>query len=97
MEDTGLITYETVTEILEKNDYHGFTVKRIKENRQAHTFVSIKWYAIDIVVDTLKLNGENIVVKITMDGNELEGIEDFERRMKDIGIIHRNKRKKEGL
>ena len=95
MENTDFIKYDTIKEFLEKNDYYGLTVGRVSQNRLRHTFASIKWYTVDITVDTLKLNGENIVIQIKINGEEANGMDDFRKRIAGIGKIHARKRKQE--
>lgn len=95
MTDNDFIKYETIKELLEKNSYYGLTVGRVSKNRLRHTFASIKWYTIDITVDTLKLNGENIVIQIKFDGEEANGMEDFKARISEIGKHHARRRKQD--
>lgn len=97
MDKSEFIKYETVREILENNNYFGFTVGRIGGNRSRlrHTFVSVKWYTIDIDVETLKFEGDNIVVGIKIDGDEIYGLENFRRRIGGIGKAHAVKRRQE--
>jgi hypothetical protein len=95
MNNTDFIKYNTIKEFLEKNDYYGLTVGKVSKNRLRRTFASIKWYTVDITVDTLRLNGENIVIQIKIDGEEANGMEDFRKRIAGIGKIHAQKRKQE--
>ena len=95
MENTDFIKYDTIKEFLEKNDYYGLTVGRVSQNRLRRTFASTKWYTVDITVDTLKLNGENIVIQIKINEEEANGMDDFRKRIAGIGKIHAQKRKQE--
>ncbi len=95
MTDSDFIKYETIKELLENNGYYGLTIGRVSKNRLRHTFASIRWYTIDITVDTLKLNGENIVIQIKFDGEEANGMGDFKKRIAGIGKVHAQKRKQE--
>ena len=93
MDTTGFIKYADIVKVLEDNAYHGFTASRVSKNRIRRTFVSYKWYTIDITVETLKLEGENIVIKIEFNGEEVNGVEDFRRRLAEISRVHRENRK----
>ena len=93
MDTTGFIKYADIVKVLEDNAYHGFTASRVSKNRIRRTFVSYKWYTIDITVEALKLEGENIVIKIEFNGEEVNGVEDFRRRLAEISRVHRENRK----
>lgn len=94
MDKSQFIKYETVKEILEQNEYYGLTVGIVgKRTRLKRKFASIKWYTIDIEVETLKLEGENIVIGIKVDGEDVYGLENFKRRIGGIGKAHATKRK----
>ena len=93
MDTTGFIKYTDIMKVLEDNTYHGFTASRVSKNRIRRTFISYKWYTIDIAVETLKLEGENIVIKIEFNGEEVNGVEDFKKRIARIGEAHRKIRK----
>ena len=93
MDATGFIKYADIVKVLEDNAYHGFTASRVSKNRIRRTFVSYKWYTIDITVETLKLEGENIVIKIEFNGEEVNGVDDFKGRIARISGIHREIRK----
>jgi hypothetical protein len=95
MDTTGFIKYTDILKTLEDNAYRGFTASRVSKNRIRRTFVSYKWYTIDIAVETLKLEGENIVIKIEFNGEEVNGVEDFRRRIEGISRVHSQKRKQE--
>lgn len=95
MDTTGFIKYTDIVKVLEDNAYHGFTASRVSKNRIRRTFISYKWYTVDIAVETLKLDGENIVIKIEFNGEEINGVEDFKRRIARISNIHREIRKQE--
>jgi hypothetical protein len=93
MDTTGFIKYTDILKTLEDNAYCGFTASRVSKNRIKRTFVSYKWYTIDIAVETLKLEGESIVIKIEFNGEEVNGVEDFRRRLAEISRVHRENRK----
>lgn len=93
MDITGFIKYTDIVKTLEDNAYRGFTAGRVSKNRIRRTFISYKWYTIEITVETLKLEGENIVIKIEFNGEEVNGVEDFRRRLARISGIHREIRK----
>jgi hypothetical protein len=93
MKETEFINYSTIRKILENNDYYGHTVDRVSKNRLSVTFVSVKWYTVDITVDTLKLNDERIVIQIKIDEEETNGMDDFTKRIEEIGKLHARKRK----
>ena len=93
MDTTGFIKYTDILKTLEDNAYRGFTAKRVSKNRIRRTFISYKWYTIEIAVETLKLEGENIVIKIEFNGEEVNGVEDFKGRIARISGIHREIRK----
>jgi hypothetical protein len=95
MDTTGFIKYTDIVKVLEDNTYHGFIVRRVSKNRIRRTFVSYKWYTVDIAVETLRLEGENIVIKIEFNGEEVNGVEDFRKRIEGIGKVHSQKRKQE--
>lgn len=91
MEESGLVKYNAVLEILEDASFFGFTAHREDNGRRiVHTFKSIKWYRTDIEVTTLKLEpdkfgSEQIVLKIKINGDEIEGIGDFRNRIRTLG------------
>jgi hypothetical protein len=93
MDKSSFIKYKTIVKLLEDNSYYGFTVGRTGQHRMKHTFVSVKWYTIDIVVEALRLEGEDIVIGIKIDGEEVNGMEAFKERIGRIGKIHAQKRK----
>ena len=93
MDATGFIKYTDIVKTLEDNAYSGFTAKRVSKNRIRRTFISYKWYTIEITVETLKLEGENIVIKIEFNGEEVNGVEDFRKRLEEISRVHRENRK----
>ena len=95
MDKTTFVKYDEVVKVLQENDYYGLLVKRLDKQRRrmVHTFASIKWYTIDIEVETLKLDGENIVIGIKFDGEEVNGIDNFKRRIAGISRTHGEKRK----
>ena len=94
MEKEGFITYPEIVKILENNDYSGFTASR-NGNKYKTTFVSVKWYTIDIAVESLKLNGERIVYGIEFNGEKLEDYEAFTKRLRGISKEHRDNRIKQ--
>ena len=95
MDKTEFVKYDDVVKILNENDYYGLIVKRLDKQRRRmiHTFSSIKWYTIDIEVESLKLDGEKIVIGIKFDGEEINGIDNFKRRIKGVSGAHAAKRK----
>ena len=59
------MNFEQITNILEKYKFYGFTVKRHEGNMKlTYTFHSVPYYAVNIVVDTIRLNKEKIVAKV---------------------------------
>ena len=95
MSKPEFVKYDDVVKLLAENDYYGLTVKRLDNQRRRlkHTFGSIRWYTIDIEVETLKVDGDNIVIGIKFDGEEINGIDSFKRRIGEIGKAHAAKRK----
>jgi len=98
MDKEGFIKYADVVKLLEDNDYYGLTVKRIGKHgtRLKYKFVSIKWYTIDIEVETLRLDGDKIIVGITFDGEEINGFNAFKDKFNGIRKMHSEKRKTTG-
>lgn len=96
MDTTNLIKYTTIKELLNDTDYLPHIVKRVNKHTLKRTFFSVKWYTIDITVETIKINGDEIVIKIIVDGYECNGMDDFRRRINDINRIHKEKRKQTG-
>ena len=95
MEKKGFVTYPEIVKILEGNDYRGFTVSRKGTNKYRTTFISVKWYTIDITVESLNLNGEKIVYGIEFNGEKLEDYETFTKRLRGISKEHRDNRKRQ--
>jgi Ribonuclease G/E len=96
MDTTNLIKYTTVKELLNDIDYLPHIIKRVNKHTLKRTFFSIKWYTIDIIVETIKIDCNEIVIKIIIDGYECNGMDDFRRRINDINRIHKEKRKQTG-
>ena len=96
MDTTNLIKYTTIKEMLNDSDYLPHIVKRVNKHTLKRTFLSIKWYTIDIIVETIKIDNNEIVIKIMVDGYECNGMDDFRRRIDDINRIHKEKRKQTG-
>ena len=102
MEDSGFIKYDTVREILEDSDFFGFTAKREDNGRRiTYRFKSVKWYRTDIIVTVLKLEpdkplSEKIVIGIKFNGEDVEGIGDFRKRIKELGKSHEAAKKQKG-
>ena len=102
MEDSGFIKYDTVREILENSDFFGFTAKREDNGRRiVYRFKSVKWYRTDIAVTVLKLEpdkplSEKIVIGIKFNGEDVEGIGDFRKRIKELGNSHGSAKKQKG-
>lgn len=94
MEKEGFVTYPEIVKILENNDYRGFTASR-NGNKYKTTFVSVKWYTIDITVESLNLNCEKIVYGIEFNGEKLEDYETFTKRLRGISKEHRDNRKQQ--
>ena len=94
MEKEGFVTYPEIVKILENNDYRGFTASR-NGNKYKTTFVSVKWYTIDITVESLKLDGVRIVSGIEFNGEKLENYEAFTKRLRGISKEHRDNRIKQ--
>ena len=82
--------------MLNDSDYLPHIVKRVNKHTLKRTFLSIKWYTIDIIVETIKIDNNEIVIKIMVDGYECNGMDDFRRRIDDINRIHKEKRKQTG-
>ena len=96
MNDNKFIKYETIANILNKNGYYGLTVSRINDHSLRRKFSSIKWYTIDIVIESIKLKNEGeIVSKIIVNGEETNGMDNFKRRIEGLGRLHAQKRKQE--
>jgi hypothetical protein len=95
MEKEGFVTYPEIVKILEDNDYRGFTVSRKGTNKYRTTFISVKWYTIDITVESLKLDGVRIVSGIEFNGEKLENYEAFTKRLRGISKEHRENRIKQ--
>lgn len=95
MDTSAFVKYEDIVKLLQENDYYGLTVKRLDSSRLRHkiTFASIKWYTIDIEVQTLKLDGDRIVVGTWIDGKETDGFDNFRKGLREIGKAHAAKRK----
>lgn len=57
--------YEEIKELLAQRGFFNFTAKRDKNNRHVtYTYHSIVYYAVNIVVDTIKLDKERIVTRV---------------------------------
>ena len=95
MDTSGFIKYDIILKLLDENDYFGFKVGRIgkRGTRLRYTFASVKWYTIDIEVEVLKLEGERIVTGIKFDNEEVNGLDNFRRRIGDVSKIHAQRRK----
>ena len=98
MNKESFIKYADVVKLLEENDYYGLTVKRIGKHgtRLKYKFASIKWYTIDIEVETLMLEGEKIIVGITFNGEEINGFKAFKDKFNGIRKMHAEMRKATG-
>lgn len=95
MKNKGLIKFSDLRKELEDKSYYGLTVKRIGTHGTRHktTFASVKWYTIDITVETLKIDGEKIVIGIEFNEEKLENYESFRKRIGAIGKEHATIRK----
>ena len=102
MEDSGFIKYDTVKEILEDASFFGFTASREDGGRRiTYHFKSVKWYRTNISVTVLKLEpgkplSEKIVIGIKFNGEDVEGIGDFRKRVEELGKSHEAAKKQKG-
>lgn len=85
--------FEKVREILEKNDFFGFTCKR-KNGRLTYTYKSIRHHCVKISVVTAKLQpteiqSPKIVLNISVNGRNLDGFNEFINTMNNLGSIHK--------
>jgi len=99
MDKSAFVKYEDMVKLLEENSYYGLTVKRVdnKHRRFIRKFASIKWYTIDIEVETLKIDGDNIIIGTKFNGEEINGFDNFRRKLACIGREHHQRKKQEGL
>ena len=81
-----LIKYKDTEKVLIENGFFASKVGGKRGTRLTHTFWSIRWYAIEFKVITLKIEGTWIVIGITMNGEELEG---WEKLISSLENIHK--------
>jgi hypothetical protein len=101
MEEAGFVKYETVLAILKDAGFFGFTAHREAEGRRVvYSFRSVKWYRTKITVTILKLEpkkigSKKIVIGIDINGENINGIGDFQARIRNLGNKNaRNKQQK---
>ena len=92
------MNFEHIKNILQRYNFYGFTVRR-GENVMSHTFHSISYYTVTIVVDVIKFNKERIVSKVRIGHIEINDEKELIPTLNGIGKIHHrilygNKKKK---
>ena len=99
MEDTGFIKYKTVHEILNNNGFYGHTAKKEEKGRRiTYRFFNIRWTWLTISVTTLKLEPKNpasekIVINIKFNQDDIEWIENFRRKIENLGKEYARRKK----
>ena len=59
------MTYKQINRILNTYKFFGFTVKRSSDNqRLSYTYHSVPYFAVNVIVDTIRLDKEKIVTKV---------------------------------
>ena len=86
--------YKDTERVLNDNGFFARLVGGERGKRLTHTFWSIRWYAIEYKVITIKVENDWIVIGITMNGEELEGWEKLVSSLKNIHKIQNKFREK---
>lgn len=81
-----LIKYKDAEKLLIDNGFFASKVGGKRDKRLTHTFWSVRWYAIEYNVITIKVENTWVVIGITMNGEELEGWEGF---ISTINSVHK--------
>lgn len=88
------IKYKDTKKLLADNGFFASIVGGKRGTRLTHTFWSISWYAIEYKVITLKVEGEWIVISITMNGEEIDGWENFISSIKNLHKLQNKARER---
>lgn len=94
----GLIHFDAVRKVLERNKFFGFTAKR-ENGRIEYTYISVPYHHVTFNVLTTRLNSKDIVSKkivlgIKINDQELQGWNDFMEAVNNVYKLH-NKLNKE--
>ena len=82
--------YRDIVKILEKYKFFGFTVKADKKREKlSYTFHSIPYFAVHIVVDTVRLEKDKIVTKVHIGDLVIEDEKELIPKLKNIYDIHK--------
>lgn len=86
--------YKRIKKILEKKGFRGLFIKRVKANHLAVTFMNISYYAVEVVVEYLKVNpktfGNNtLVVSISFNGEKVNDFKEFMNTLDNVRSIHK--------
>ena len=82
------VDFNRVRKVLEDNGFFGFTCKR-GDGRLTYSYRSISYHCVLITVVVAKLqpkdlNSRKIVLTIKINGKNLEGWEDFKRKIREV-------------
>ena len=79
----GLIHFDAVSKVLERNKFFGFTAKR-ENGRIEYTYISVPYHHVTFKVLTTRLNSKKIVLGIKVNDQELQGWNDFMEAVKNV-------------
>ena len=88
MMSKGFIHFDAVRKVLERNKFFGFTAKR-ENGRIEYTYISVPYHHVTFKVLTTRLNSKDILSKkivlgIKVNGQELQGWNDFMETVKNV-------------
>ena len=83
------MTFKEIREILEEKGFYGFTVKRGATPHQlSYTYHSISNYAVNIVVDTIRLEKEKIVARVKIGNITIDDEKELIPTLNGVNKIH---------